>query len=87
MQAIMFYRPNSEHETMVTRYLRDLNRQTGHSITMVSVDTQDGVAQAELYDILRFPALVVVKDSGELIQSWQDELLPTINEVSGYLNQ
>jgi hypothetical protein len=80
------FRPNSEHERSVTDFIRDFHRVTGRELSPISVDTREGAQQAELYGVIRYPAVVAVRKDGELIQLWQDEMLPTINEVSGYLD-
>lgn len=53
-------------------------------IEALSVETIEGAEKARLYDIVRYPALLVVRDNGELMKSWQDDKLPLMNEVVGY---
>lgn len=87
MRVLVLYRPNSEHETAVESFARELEHRTGHKLEMVSLDTREGADQAGLYDVTRYPAILAVKDDGQLLQLWQEDLLPTISEVSGYFNQ
>lgn len=86
MKVLVLYRPNSEHERGVLDFSRDLNRVTGHTLELVSTETPQGADMARLYDITRYPAILAIKDDGQLLQVWQDELLPTINEVSAYFS-
>jgi hypothetical protein len=72
---------------MVERYVHDVKRETGHEIDLVDVDTREGVAKAELYDVVRHPTVVAATDDGQMLQVWQGEHLPTINEISGYFNR
>lgn len=86
MPVMAFYRPNSEHERQVTDYARDLNRTTGHELKLVDLDTPEGADLARLYDVTRYPAIVATRQDGQLLQLWQDEFLPTINEVTAYFS-
>ena len=85
MKVIILYHPNSEHDTRVNSYVREAKRVTGHDLELVSVDTPDGANKARVYDVTRYPAVLATRDSGELLQLWQDEMLPTISEVSAYM--
>lgn len=84
MKVIMLYRPNSDHETRVESYVRDYNRRTGKDIDLVNVNTREGDATAQLYDVMRYPALIATQDNGGFLKAWQDEMLPLIDEVSYY---
>lgn len=86
MSVLILYRPNSEHERRVLDYARDVKRTTGHDLELVSLDSREGADQAKLYDATRYPAVLALRDDGEMLQLWQDELLPTINEVSAYFS-
>lgn len=85
MKVFILYHPNSEHDTQVNQYIREAKRVTGHDIELVSLETKEGAEKARLYDITRYPAVVATQESGEMLRVWQDELLPTISEVSAYL--
>ena len=82
---MIFYRPNSEHERRVEEYVRDFGRHTGKELPMVSVDTRDGAAKAQTYDILKFPSIIATDDDGRMLQVWQDEMQPRFDEVSYYV--
>lgn len=85
MKAMIFYRPNSEHERMVQDYVRDFARHTGKELPIVDVNTRDGAYQAELYDVLKFPSIVATDDEGKVLQIWDADLLPRFDEVSFYV--
>jgi len=88
MKVFILYRPNTDHERRVTEYVADVKRQTGHDIELVSLDTIAGSDRAKLYDVMEYPALVVVSDDGHIQQSWSgEEKLPLINEITYYLSQ
>ena len=85
MKVFILYHPNSEHGSQVESYIKEAERVTGHEIETMSVDTKEGAAKAELYGVVSYPAVVAVRENGEMLQVWQDEMLPTISEVSAYL--
>lgn len=85
MKAMIFYRPNSEHERQVQEYVRDFLKNTGKELPLVDVNTREGAAQAELYDIMKFPSILAVDGQGQMLRLWSDELLPRFDEVSYYV--
>lgn len=85
MKAIALYRPKSEFARMVEEYARDFERQRGQTIELVSLDTVEGADMARLYGIVQYPALLVIRDDGQLLKEWQGERLPLMDEVASYL--
>lgn len=87
MKLLILYRPNSEHATKVETFVRDFQHQhdAGEKVELTSVDTRDGVATAALYDVMRFPAILAVADDGRMLNVWQGEPLPLMDEVAGYI--
>lgn len=88
MKVLILYRPNSEHATRVETFVRDFEHQHefgATSIELVSVDTRDGAATASLYDIWSFPAIVAIDADGRVLNMWQGEHLPLMDEVAGYV--
>ena len=51
----------------------------------VNIDTRDGNSIAMLYDITRYPAILVVRDDGMLQKLWEGIDLPRVDDVEGYL--
>ncbi len=87
MKLLILYRPNSEHARTVETFVRDFQRQfeSGKKIELVSADTREGVAQASLYDIWQFPAIVALRDNGSVANTWVGMPLPLMNDVAGYV--
>lgn len=89
MKVLILYRPNSEHATTVETYVRDFQHQheiEEKKIELVSVNTRDGSTTASLYDVWSFPAILVVDEDGRVINLWQGEQLPLMDEVAGYVH-
>lgn len=85
MRAFILYRPHSEQGRVVEEYVRDFNRGRQAQLDLVNVETRDGTATAMLYDIMQYPAILVVRDDGQLVKDWQGDQLPLMNEVMSYL--
>lgn len=87
MNVCILYRPNTEHETKVLEYQHDFQRVTGHSMELINLDTIEGSSKAKLYDVVSYPAVIATRNDGQIMQVWQEDLLPTISEVSAYIDQ
>lgn len=81
MRIVALYHPNAEFARLVEDYVRDYERRSGFAIELVSLDTTDGADMARLYDIVRYPAILALRDDAQLIQSWQGEVLPLMGEL------
>lgn len=87
MKAIVLYHPSSEEARKLEEYAHDFAKRNNVEIEMVSLETRDGAATASLYDIVRYPAMLVVDVDGRLHKEWQgaESLPPLMNELAGYL--
>jgi hypothetical protein len=86
VKLLVLYRPNAEHATEVESFVRDFQRryEVGRKLEMVSINTRDGAATASLYDIVAYPAILVLGDDGSLVSFWQGMPLPLMDEVAGF---
>ncbi len=85
MKAVILYHPNAEFARQTEEYVADFERTHVQKIELQSLETKEGSDTAKTYDIVRYPALLVIRDSGELVRGWQGETMPLMNEVAGYL--
>ncbi|HPD98731.1 MAG TPA: hypothetical protein PLJ04_02545 [Candidatus Saccharibacteria bacterium] len=84
MKVAVLYRSNSEHERLVSNFEREFEYRTGRSFVKYDVNTRDGAAMASLYDVMRYPSVLALADDGQMLQMWQGDTLPLINEVTYY---
>jgi thioredoxin-like negative regulator of GroEL len=84
MKVVVLYRPSSEHSRKVEEFAHDLERRGSGKVELVSVDTRDGSATASLYDVMQYPAVLALKNDGQLLKDWQGNTMPLLNEVSYY---
>lgn len=85
MRVVAVYRYESDHAREVLDYLRDFSKQTGHTIEEVDPDSRDGAQFCRVYDIVEYPTMVALSDSGQVQNVWRGRPLPTISEVSFYV--
>lgn len=84
MKVVMLYRPNTEYSRKVEEFAHDLEREHQARIDLQSLDTRDGSSLASLYDVMQYPAILVLSDDGSLLREWQGTNLPLKSEVSYY---
>jgi hypothetical protein len=84
---MILYRPASEFARIVEEYSHDFERTKGKTIELVSLDTREGSDLARLYGVTVYPAMLAVRDDGQLMKDWQGPQLPLMNEVAGYLER
>ncbi len=82
MKVIFLYRLESEYARMIEDYKNDLITRYPYIKTKdIDVDSREGMNIANLYDIVRYPAIAVITEDGQLINYWQGEILPTKDEL------
>lgn len=87
MKVVILYRPNTEHSRLTEDYVRDYQRRhQSDRVEVVNVDTRDGSAMASLYDIMQYPAILVLTSDGAVQKIWMGETLPLMDEVAAYAN-
>jgi hypothetical protein len=83
-KVTVLYRGDSEQVRQVTDFDHEYAKRTGRHLSIQDTNTKDGTALAELYGIMQFPAVLATADDGTMLQLWQGEVLPLINEVMYY---
>ncbi|MBI3984204.1 hypothetical protein HY346_02800 [Candidatus Microgenomates bacterium] len=77
----VLYRPNSEHERDTLEFVRRLKGEQQVDCKLVDVDSREAASLIELYDVTRYPGIVVTKGDGTPLQTWQGDL-PLVSEVA-----
>jgi hypothetical protein len=85
MRLVILYRPESEHGRVIEDFIREYQfRNSSRQLEVVNVDTREGIATATLYDIMQYPAIMVLQNDGQVQKMWQGNELPMIDEVASY---
>jgi len=87
MKLVGLYHAHGEYARLLEEYARDLERTHGKVLELKDLETKEGADIATLYDIVQYPAILVVRDDGGLAKVWAGVTFPLMDEVSGYANQ
>ncbi len=82
---MVVYKEQTDYARQVLDYLRDFEHQTGHVLETMDPESAAGVDFCKTYDLMEFPTMVALSDDGSIQNSWQGLPLPTISEVSYYV--
>lgn len=85
MRVIVVYKDKTDYARTVTDFLSSFERQTGHVLETMDPDLPNSQFFCTTYDIVEYPTIIAISDSGELQNSWRGLPLPTISEVSYYV--
>jgi hypothetical protein len=53
-------------------------------LEIINVDTREGIATATIYDVMQYPAIMVLQTDGQVQKIWQGNDLPLLDEVLSY---
>ncbi len=85
MKVLVLYRPNSDHGRTVEEFIHDFqSRHNVQRLEALSVDTRDGSATATLYDVMQYPAILVLQNDGYVTKMWEGSPLPLMDEIASY---
>lgn len=82
---IVIFKDETDYSHDVHDFLRDFERQTGHILETLDPDTADGMHFCHTYDIVEYPTVIAINEEGILQDLWRGLPLPTISEVSNYV--
>lgn len=85
MKVVLVYKPDSEQARAVTDWLREFQRRTGKSVEEINPETREGEVFCRTYDIVEYPTFLALDDNGSILTVWRGQVLPTISEVSYYI--
>lgn len=85
MRTFIVYKSDSDYYRQVADWLGDFNRQTGKTIEEVDPDSPTGADTCRTYDIVEYPSVVALDGDGVMQNMWKGLPLPTISEVSYYV--
>jgi hypothetical protein len=85
MRLLVLYRPNSEHGRLIEEFVHEYqSRHEPAHLELLSIDTREGSATATLYDVVQYPAILVLQTDGYVQKIWQGDHLPMLEEVASY---
>jgi len=85
MKVLILYRPNSEHGRGIEEFIHEYQRRhQADRVEVLSIDTREGSATATLYDVMQYPAILILETDGYVQKIWQGDSLPMMDEVASY---
>lgn len=85
MKLIVIYKPDSEHARQTETFLRDLRHQhDGINVQILNAESREGIATAELYGVMDYPAFIAVSNDGRILNGWVGTNFPLMNDVAYY---
>lgn len=85
MKILVLYRPKSDHARRTEEFVENMQRQHGLKVEIIDVDSREGIATTNLYDVMVYPAILITSIDGQLIKMWSgEEVPPMMNEVVAY---
>ena len=87
MRTVVIYKDKTDYARTVTDFLRDFKYQTGNDLEILNPDTPEGIQFCNTYDIVEYPTIIAVSNDGVMQNLWRGLPLPTISEVSYYVQQ
>ncbi len=87
MKVIILYRPKSEHSRKVEEFVHDfVKAQPTRQVQALDVDSREGSSKVELYDVTQYPAVLAMRNDGQLMKSWMGDF-PLMDELAYYTLQ
>ncbi|NTW61790.1 hypothetical protein HGB25_00015 [Candidatus Saccharibacteria bacterium] len=85
MKVVVVYKDQTDYGRTVTDFMRDFEHQTGHKLEAMDPETPDGVSFCDAYGIINYPTIIALSDDSVMQNMWRGLPLPTISEVSFYV--
>ena len=82
MRVVCVYKDRQDYTRSVDEWLENFRRQTGREIETMDPDRNPGFC--ETYDIVEYPTIIAIDNSGQIQNVWKGQNLPLINEVLYY---
>ena len=85
MRVVVVYKEETDYARQVIDYLRDFEHQTGHKLETLDPESPEGIDFTQTYDIMELPTMIAIASDGSMQNTWSGLPLPTISEVSYYV--
>jgi hypothetical protein len=85
MRVVVVYKEQTDYARQVIDFLADFKRQTGHDLEVMNPESPAGIDFTRVYDVMELPTIIALSNDGVLQNTWRGIPLPTISEVSYYV--
>ena len=88
MRTILICKDDQDYTRDVLTWMKDFEHQAGTGlIEEINPETTEGENLVTVYDLLEYPAIMVLADDGSVVQMWKGMPLPSPDEVSYFARQ
>jgi hypothetical protein len=85
MKTVIYSRDGRDYSRSVTEFIEMFGRKyPGQSIEIKDPDTRESSSLLSMLGVDRYPAIIVTRDNEAVVQMWQGEPLPLLDEVAAY---
>lgn len=87
MRVVVIYKRATDYGREVEEWIQELKVRKGQDseIEEVNPETRDGDAMAQAYEVVQYPSILALDDTGRVLSSWTGLPLPRLDEVAYYL--
>ena len=83
MRTIIVWNEQTDYAREVREWLDEFKRAVGEGkIESLDPETRKGSDFAETYDIVEYPSILALDDSGKILEMWRGTPLPQVEQVS-----
>lgn len=86
MKLLILYHPDNEFATSVENFAKECSKHTTKVVETISLETLEGARLVDVYALVEYPSILVLRDDGQMVKLWQGPDLPLVSEVIGELN-
>lgn len=86
MRVVVVWRRESEYGQELESWIRDLGAIKGKEVESMDPDEMKNQGFLQAYDVVEYPTILGLDDSGKVLESWRGMPLPRLDEVSYYAN-
>lgn len=86
MRIVVIYREKSDHARSIYEFKETMRRRyPDKKIDELEIDSRVGAAEAMLYGIVQYPAIIATAYDGRILGIWEGLPLPLIDQVAGMM--
>ena len=85
MRVVVVFKDKTDTTRDVETFIRDFKYQTGHDLESLNPESLPGIDFCRAYDIVEYPSVIAISDDGQMQNLWRGVPLPTMSEVSYYV--
>jgi hypothetical protein len=83
--VFVIYKSSSDHARSVEEFLREFKRRTSRDLETVDPESRQGADFCRTYDIVEYPSVIALSETGQILSMWRGIPMPLIDEVSFYV--